>query len=175
MSGMLIGLAALFGIDQAAKAVMEKKFQMTGEKNSDNTVDAEMCSEDADKPEVKDIFGGKIRLRRLHNKGIMCGKLADHSDKIKYVSIGVTAVILAHFIVYMFHKETNGYKWAFTFILSGALSNTIDRIRHGYVVDYFSINTKKDKKKTLVYNLGDICLFIGALIAVVMMLFTSEK
>ena len=36
----------------------------------------------------------------------------------------------------------------------------VDRLKRGYVVDYFSIRFKKLKK--IVFNLGDICIFLGA-------------
>ncbi|MCR4890914.1 MAG: signal peptidase II [Lachnospiraceae bacterium] len=39
-------------------------------------------------------------------------------------------------------------------ILSGALSNTLDRVRKGYVVDYIPIGK-------YFYNIGDFCIYIG--------------
>ena len=38
--------------------------------------------------------------------------------------------------------------------------NLYDRMKRGYVVDYFSIQFKKLKK--IVLNIGDICIFLGA-------------
>ncbi len=39
-------------------------------------------------------------------------------------------------------------------ILSGALSNTLDRVRKGYVVDYIPIGK-------YFYNMGDFCIYMG--------------
>ena len=161
---MIVGFAALSGIDQYAKHRIDQKFCTPEEKRNGD-----------DRPLSEDILNGKVKLRKFYNKGIAFSKFTDHPDTVKKVSIAGTAVILVYFIIYMFHREPSGFKWALTFILSGALSNMIDRVRHGYVIDYFSVNTDKKKKKTLIYNLGDIFIFIGAAITVITVLFTSEK
>lgn len=51
-------------------------------------------------------------------------------------------------------------KTALTLVLAGGASNLYDRIRRGYVVDYFSIQWKQLKK--VVFNLGDIFIFAGS-------------
>ena len=52
-------------------------------------------------------------------------------------------------------------------ILGGAISNLYDRLVRRYVVDYFSIQC--GKLKEVVFNLGDIFVFLGSGI-----LFTAE-
>ena len=49
---------------------------------------------------------------------------------------------------------------ALTLVLAGGASNLYDRLKRGYVVDYFSIQWKKLKK--VVFNLGDIFIFAGS-------------
>ena len=51
-------------------------------------------------------------------------------------------------------------KTALTLVLAGGASNLYDRLKRGYVVDYFSIQWKKLKK--VVFNLGDIFIFAGS-------------
>ena len=51
-------------------------------------------------------------------------------------------------------------KLALTLTLAGGVSNLYDRMKRGYVVDYFSIQWKKLKK--VVFNLGDIFIFAGS-------------
>ncbi|MFQ9208576.1 MAG: signal peptidase II [Clostridium fessum] len=52
----------------------------------------------------------------------------------------------------------------FALITAGGLSNLYDRLKRGYVVDYFSIRCKYLEK--VVFNLGDFFIFAGsALIA----------
>jgi len=45
-------------------------------------------------------------------------------------------------------------------VLGGALSNLYDRFVRNYVVDYFTIEAGKLKK--VIFNLGDIFVFIGS-------------
>ena len=45
-------------------------------------------------------------------------------------------------------------------VLGGGLSNVYDRLKYGYVVDYFIINYKKLKK--VILNVADVFIFIGA-------------
>ena len=47
-----------------------------------------------------------------------------------------------------------------TLTLAGGVSNLYDRMKRGYVVDYFSFQWKA--LKTVVFNLGDLFIFAGA-------------
>ena len=51
-------------------------------------------------------------------------------------------------------------KLGIAMILGGALSNLYDRLVRRYVVDYFSIQC--GKLKEVVFNLGDIFVFLGS-------------
>lgn len=62
-------------------------------------------------------------------------------------------------------KTINFYAWAL--ILTGALSNFIDRLAHGYVVDYFLILTG-------LINLGDV-LIVGGLLLYLYSNFYQKK
>ena len=53
-------------------------------------------------------------------------------------------------------------KFGIAVILGGAVSNLYDRMIRHYVVDYFSIQCGKLKK--VVFNLGDIFVFLGSAI-----------
>ena len=48
----------------------------------------------------------------------------------------------------------------FALITAGGLSNLYDRLKRGYVVDYFSIRCKYLEK--VVFNLGDFFIFAGS-------------
>ena len=51
-------------------------------------------------------------------------------------------------------------KLALTLVLAGGLSNLLDRMKRGYVVDYFSIQWKALKR--VVFNLADIFILLGS-------------
>ena len=49
-------------------------------------------------------------------------------------------------------------------LLGGAFSNTYDRLKRKYVVDYFSFGVKWEPLRAIVFNISDFCILIGALI-----------
>ena len=51
-------------------------------------------------------------------------------------------------------------KLAMSLIIGGSLSNLYDRYVRGYVVDYFSL--RFGPLKEVVFNLGDISIFLGS-------------
>ncbi len=57
-------------------------------------------------------------------------------------------------------KDKNVQKLGIAIILGGAISNLYDRVVRRYVVDYFSIQC--GKLKGVVFNLGDIFVFLGS-------------
>ena len=65
-----------------------------------------------------------------------------------------------------------GGKGGYALVLAGGLSNLYDRLRRGYVVDYFSIQAGFLKK--VVFNLGDLFIMAGAAVLTVKSLFENE-
>lgn len=51
-------------------------------------------------------------------------------------------------------------------MLGGAVGNTYDRFKRGYVVDYLSLKTKNKKLSDITFNLSDLALFAGAVLTV---------
>ena len=51
-------------------------------------------------------------------------------------------------------------------LLGGSFSNTYDRLKRKYVVDYFSFNVKCCGIRRIVFNISDFCIMIGAAMAV---------
>lgn len=56
-------------------------------------------------------------------------------------------------------------KLGLSIALGGAVSNLYDRLVRGYVVDYFSIEWKRLKK--VVFNLGDMFVFLGSAVFII--------
>lgn len=57
-------------------------------------------------------------------------------------------------------------------IISGGLGNLIDRIRHGFVVDYIDINALFSYP---MFNLADCCVVVGACLMLVSALHSERK
>ena len=49
-------------------------------------------------------------------------------------------------------------------LLGGGFSNTYDRLKRKYVVDYVSFNVKWKGLRKIVFNVSDFCIMIGALL-----------
>lgn len=123
----------------------------------------------------KELKGSKglIMLYRNHNDGFPMGVFRDRPDLVKNVPMAVLSAVAGIFF-WLFPKK--GY-WAekagTCLVLGGGLSNLYDRMKRGYVVDYFSIHFKGLKK--VVFNLGDICIFLGAGILLVSQIVESVR
>ncbi|MGN1301978.1 MAG: signal peptidase II [Clostridia bacterium] len=71
--------------------------------------------------------------------------------------------ILLYFLIKRYKNISNLIKVSLIMIISGGLSNLIDRLSRGYVVDYIDINQIFDYP---VFNIADICVVIGVILLV---------
>jgi signal peptidase II len=114
----------------------------------------------------KEIFGGRILLRKSHNYGAMLNLLEKHHSFVAGLSAGLTGGIAAAWLYVLRQKGMHLWKLALAFLVGGAFSNVYDRIQRGYVVDYFSFRTKRKKLERVVFNIGDLSIFLGALLVI---------
>ena len=114
--------------------------------------------------EERRIFGGKILIRKVHNHGIALGSLADHPTLVKRGTFGLILALAVYFITLLAKKGSSIRKAGIAMLLGGALCNWFDRFHQGFVTDYFSFNVKWKKLKQIVFNLSDLCIFLGAIL-----------
>ncbi len=109
----------------------------------------------------RDLEGtkGMIRLHKNHNQGFSFGVL-EGSRAVELIPLCMTSGLAGAWVFLMGTKGRILEKLAVTLSLAGGLSNLIDRMKRGYVVDYFSVQWKTLKK--VVFNLGDIFIFCGS-------------
>ena len=105
---------------------------------------------------------GWIKLHKSHNQGFPFGFLKERPELVKTVPLMVTSAVAGALGAFMTRKGSLGQKLGLCLVLGGALSNLYDRIRRGYVVDYFTIEWKR--LKDVIFNLGDMFVFLGSLI-----------
>ena len=111
--------------------------------------------------ERREILKGKIILKKQYNRGMFMSLLQDKADMVKKVSKIMLGVLLVVFTFLLPRKHNKLLKLGLALCLGGAISNVYDRMKRGYVVDYFSINCKG--LKTIVFNLSDMFIFLGSL------------
>lgn len=118
---------------------------------------------------VREIAGDKILLRKLHNYGIACNMGEKHP---KLIEQGTLAVWITMFLTWLrVLKKPLGkvqgilVRLGGALVLGGGLSNLNDRITKGYVTDYVSFNVKSEKLRRIVFNISDMCIAVGAVLA----------
>lgn len=123
----------------------------------------------------RDLEGtsGKIRLYRNHNEGFCFGLLKQNKELVKNVPLAFTSAVTGIFLWLLTRKGRFIDKLGFTFVTAGALSNLFDRMKRGYVVDYFSFQFGWLKK--VVFNIGDLCIFLGTFLLTVSELFPGKE
>ena len=106
---------------------------------------------------------GLIRLYRNHNPGFSFGFLTG-SRAVELFPLCITSGVAGIWAYMMGRRGRFVEKLSFTLVLAGGISNVIDRIRLGYVVDYVSIQWKALKK--VVFNLADLFILAGCVMLV---------
>lgn len=76
--------------------------------------------------------------------------------------IGLTLIY-----IFSFGKAGNLLRMGLSFMLGGAYSNTYDRLKRKYVVDYVSFLVKWERFRRIVFNISDFCIMIGAVLVVI--------
>ena len=106
---------------------------------------------------------GFIRIHKSYNPGFPFGFMKERPQPCKRYSPGGPHLQLqAHWRLFFTKKGCVAQKIGLSMVLGGAISNLYDRLVKGYVVDYFSIEFKR--LKNVIFNLGDIFVFLGSLV-----------
>ena len=71
------------------------------------------------------------------------------------------------FVCSLGQKGNRLLRLGLSLLLGGAFSNTYDRLRRRYVVDYLTFNVRWKPLRRVVFNLSDFCIMIGALLVVI--------
>lgn len=103
------------------------------------------------------------------NRGISWSLLHSEDAVTFCILSSVIFCIVVALIWYTYNRYRLGYKvFGELLILSGAISNFIDRILYGGVVDFISLHFRHFYWPT--FNIADACIMLGVLIIVVMSL-----
>ena len=115
---------------------------------------------DEEFPKTVKESGGLIRLYKNHNPGFSFGFMKESPKLVEMVPVCMLSAVAGAWAYVIGKKGRVLEKTALTLVLAGGASNLYDRLKRGYVVDYFSIQCGKLKK--VVFNLGDIFVFLGS-------------
>lgn len=113
------------------------------------------------------VIDGVFNLTYVENRGVAFGIFQD----MRWVFVAVTCILLFLIIFYMFKKRPKGKLFYICagMIIGGGVGNLIDRLVHGYVVDYLAVSFFPP-----VCNFADYCITIGVFILVIYVIFFSD-
>lgn len=103
-----------------------------------------------------DILSGIVSITKIENTGIAFGL---NEGNLK--NIIITSFIIFFMIRYLFTQKKFINKITLTtvdFIIAGGISNILDRIFRGGVIDFIKISNFP------VFNLADICIVVGCIL-----------
>lgn len=118
-----------------------------------------------DEREERKICHGKLLIRKHHNKGMMLNAGQKRRRLVAAMSLVFTVLLTLVFVVSLGHRGNHLLRLGLSLLLGGAFSNTYDRLRRGYVVDYVSFPVKWQGFRKIVFNCSDFCIIIGSLIS----------
>ena len=115
-------------------------------------------------PIIQNVF----HLTYVENRGAAFGML--ENNQIIFVIVALAASIFG--LYYLHTKKINLIgKTGIILIISGAIGNAIDRLRLGFVVDYFDFRIIWE----YVFNIADVFVVVGTILLCIYIIFYEEK
>ena len=104
---------------------------------------------------------GFFNIVRAHNTGAAFSFLADHGGWQRWLFVGIGAVATL-LIIWQLRKHPGDKLFCFSLasILGGAIGNVVDRLQHGYVVDFLDFYWGASHFPA--FNVADIGISVGA-------------
>ena len=114
------------------------------------------------------IIQNMFHLTYVENRGAAFGMF--QNNQIIFVIVALVASIYG---LYYLHKNKVNIlgKVSILLIISGALGNLIDRVRLGFVVDYFDFRIIWE----YVFNVADIFVVLGTILLCIYILFYDDN
>ena len=120
--------------------------------------------------EILPIF----RFWYTENHGISLGLFQASSDAMRWALVAVTSAIAVGVGWWLTREEKTGDQVALGMVLGGALGNILDRVRHGYVVDFADLHFG-EFRPFFIFNVADAAISIGVAILVLRAFLVKER
>ena len=149
-----LGLAALIlGADQASKWIAYQAY--------------------LEEPRTIAITGFFNIVLLVWNRGVSFGLFSDGSPATKYILISLALAISAVLVVWLRRNDRRLTAAAIGLVLGGALSNVLDRLVHGAVVDFLDFHVAGYHWPA--FNVADSAISIGVVLILIDGLFESRR
>jgi signal peptidase II len=113
-------------------------------------------------------------LRYTENHGISLGLFQATSDAMRWVLVALTSAIALGVGWWITREEKPGDQIALGMVLGGALGNILDRVRHGYVVDFADLHFG-EFRPFFIFNVADAAISIGVAILLLRAFLVKER
>lgn len=131
-----------------------------------------------------DALPGWLVLQYTENTGAAFGLFTNAGWLLALLAVGVVIIIVAS--APRLQQEAAGglarrqLRLSFGLVLGGAIGNLIDRVQHGYVVDFILVPSAQIKWGNTLYrfpnfNLADSAITIGILLLLLHLFFAGER
>jgi len=119
------------------------------------------------------VIPNVLSFTYLENEGAAWGILKNHQLIFIIISIVLTAAIAYYYNKLPYTKRFRPFRITLSVLCAGAVGNTIDRIFHKYVVDFF----QTDFIEFPVFNVADIYVTcsIAALLILILFVYSEQE
>ena len=115
-----------------------------------------------------------FNLTYTENNGISLGLLNATNETGRWMLVVLTSAIAAGVAFWIGREKNRIDQAALGMVLGGALGNILDRVRHGYVVDFADLHFG-DFRPFLVFNVGDAAISIAVVILLLRAFLTRKE
>lgn len=117
---------------------------------------------------IHHVIPGLLNLTKIHNNGAAWSLFSGQIDLLSVISIIMTIILLIY--LWKFRKRFL-YVLNISLMLSGAISNLIDRLLHKYVIDMFQFAFLPNFP---ISNFADWCLSIGTIGLIIIIILDKD-
>lgn len=117
------------------------------------------------------LIPGVLSLVRMHNDGAAFSFLSGGGARVYFIIL--TGIFTVAVIIALATNFINGKfgRWCLVIVTAAGLSNCLDRILYGFVVDMFKI----DLFNFAVFNVADIFITVFSLLFIIYIIFGGER
>lgn len=116
------------------------------------------------------IIPNFLSITLLHNFGAAFGILSDMDGII--IAFSLSVLIFLFFEIKKYYNNTFIFN-AICILNGGILGNLIDRILHGYIIDF--IEFKLFSLNLPIFNVSDICIVVSTIFLIIILFSTEGK
>ena len=105
---------------------------------------------------------GILKLILVHNHGAMLGLFSDLPAVLRIVTLSTSGVLLLSLyalVQYLIPVRLMLLRFGLSILVGGIFGNVLDRILHGYVIDFIAIRT--GTWSSPVWNVADVIQWVG--------------